>query len=161
MCGLCIGQGSTCSADLVSHLLSSLWDLRSCWFIHNVCMSGLAVCSSSRAAAQNTPAACDHLTRGTTLGHLPPTCCSLFGFYASIALSSSTLAYVFVCSLGPINNACDVPVHSLAVLVTLPVKNTSELMALFVQTFPGQILSAQPASRYLQSYVSLAVVEQR
>lgn len=93
---------------------------------------------------------------------MPPTCCSLFGFDASITLSSGTLAYVFVCNLGSINNVCAVmlAVQSSVVLVTVPVKNTSELMALFVQTFPGQILSVQAASRCSQSYVSLTVVEQ-
>ena len=41
-------------------LLSSLWGLRSSWFTHNICLSGLAVSYSSRPAAQNTPAACHH-----------------------------------------------------------------------------------------------------
>lgn len=42
---------------LIWHLiLSPLWDLRSCWFMCNICLSRLAVCYSSRAAAQSTPA---------------------------------------------------------------------------------------------------------
>lgn len=96
-------------------LLSSLWDLRSCWFVHNICLSRLAVCYRSRVAAQSTRAACDHqFSPDVTLGHLPPSCCGLFGFGAGVTLSSSTLAYILMCNLGSINNvfAVVLAVHS-------------------------------------------------
>lgn len=96
-----------------------------------------------------------------TLGCLPPTCSGLFGFDASITPSSSTLAYVSMCNIGSINNvfAVMLAVHSLVVLDTVPVKNTSELMAPFVQAFLDKscLFNVPPDAR---SYVSSTVAAQ-
>lgn len=120
-------------------LLSSLWDLRGYWSI-NICVSRLAFVKSSRAAGYPCSARSPVLTRDTVLGCLPPACCALLGSDVSITVSSSTLACVFTCNLGPINNvfAVILAVHSMVALVRVPVRNTSEPTAGFVQSFQNK-----------------------
>lgn len=127
--------GTFCKQRLIWYLSSSsVQDLGRCWFIH-ICLPGLAVCYSSRAAAAGTlqwDISRSHQGQDTGPTHLLPltTCLCLMPVRVS-------LVYVPLCNPGPINNVFAVlpAAHSLEVLVVVLLSNSPELVVLFALTF--------------------------